>query len=176
MAVLDKAALLAALPDNTSGQISPADVRSIVDSMFGVFGTLEMVTASGDTQSGIGTSPVLLDMVGWTTGLSKDITVQDSGVNDFTVTVSGDYEIEFDLSFTGTAATVFTFEIYVNGSVVATIGAQHDNAGGAGFVSCSAKGRQTLAVDDTVEIRVNVDSGSKSVTITHGYFGVRRIG
>lgn len=110
------ATLLANLPDNTSGLISPQDVRDAVVSLAGGFGGME----GQGTRTSVGTTKVLIDW--WDTLLPDDVddaVIGNLGSDQIDVTVAGLYHVHFSGLFSGTASKFFEIQIFVNGVAVA---------------------------------------------------------
>ena len=86
----------------------------------------------------------------------------------------GTYRVEARVFFTGTAASVFTFAVFKNGSVVAKLvdaitavdAIQHK-----AFIS----GLIQLSPDDVIDLRVAGSVGTEVVTILNAYLSIERI-
>lgn len=152
--------LLALYADNVTGDISPQDGRDFIVSALGVYGGISVVGGAA-AQAGIGTVPVQL--VGFDTNDPSAGTIPDQANDDIEVDVDGVYLGVFQISFSGSNNTKFTFEYYVDG--VASGFAQARRLGSGGdiggasmfFLANGTKGQK-------VTIRVNADSAGKNLT------------
>lgn len=171
--IRSRAALLALLADNTTGDISPQDMRDVLVSIHGVYGEIR-VEAGAAAQGSISTTPAKI--TGWnTTGLAAGTTPDHATDNDISVLSDGIYRVTFSLSISApTASTKFSFEVYKNGSATGIVAELTTNAtpdefivAGGGLISCSA--------NDNIELYVYADAGSKSITPTEGQLVVHRI-
>lgn len=168
-----KTALLALYADNTSGDISPQDLRDGIVTMLGAYGDMRVEGGSA-AQSGIGTS--FTKMTGWNTnGKDGGVTPDQATGKDLTIGVDGDYLILFSISFTGTASTKFTFEVHKGGvaqgpTCEITLNATPDGVhlSCAGVITCSAT--------DTIEIYVKADGAAKSITPTEATLVAKIVG
>ena len=170
MTIQTKAALTALLADNTSGDISPQDLRDFLDSVMGVYGSI--VIEDGSTaQAVVAATPEIVTE--WTAnGVSNGVT-PDETTNKITIDNAGVYQIELHISFQGINNATQEFHLHVNGNDVgphATRKTGNNDAGGTGFST-----QQTLAVDDELTIHIDSDT-TGSFTIIEIQFSVRRIG
>lgn len=171
--VKSKTDLDTAYADQTSGAIGADDGRDVIASVFGEYGEISIQAAS-TAQTGISTTPA--KVTGWNTnGQSDGMTPDHATDNDISVSVAGLVLVMFSISFTGTASTKFSFEVYKNtaaqGQVAEiTLNATPDGACVSGFALVS------VAAGDNLELYVYADGASKSITPTEGQFVARRIG
>jgi hypothetical protein len=169
----DLAALQALLADNTSGDISPQDVRDFLVTVFGCYGEMQ-VTDGSTAQSSLSSTPA--KMTGFDTdGVSNGITPDSTTDNDLNVPLAGKYRIYFHHSFTPDASEDYTFEVYKNGAVTAIKCYIEANAT-PDDVHVSMEGILTLAASDLLTIYVSTTGGAASMTPTQAQFGAHLIG
>jgi hypothetical protein len=144
------------------------------DTVYGIMSTQGGVTSQDD----IGTTPEIL--VAWNTdGISNGTTV--SSANDYiTADVAGVYEVVGSLSFSGTANSTVTMEIYIyddSGTSWSASGfALERKLGSGGDVGrASVSGLVTLDTSDRVAIYVATDGATDDVTTTESVLHIKRI-
>lgn len=171
--IRSKTELLALLADNTTGDISPQDMRDILVSLMGVYGEMLIVNSS-TAQTGITTTPEL--MTGWTkNGVSNGVTL-DYLNNQITVLYNGVYSISLGVSFSGTLNTEFLLHLRVDGveqdeGLHRVIGTGGD-VGSAGFTAL-----KTLTAGQILTIYVaSDDAGGSSFTPVDAQLRVVRVG
>lgn len=135
-----RTALQSVLADNTSGDISPQDLRDLLVSVFGGYGGL-YCTAGASAQACTSTPAKLTSWNG--TFTSTDLTCSSS-TDDITATVDSVVRASVSIAFTSGTATAVTFQIYKNGSAVT----------GAKSVSTVADTSETMAahIDAVVSV------------------------
>ena len=168
-----KSSILTLFADNTSGDISPQDLRDFVVTAMGAYGSMS-VSDGSTAQSSIGTS--FVKVTGFDTDDTASGVVVDSTTdNDLTVPVTGIYEAGLNLSFTGTASAKFIFAIAKNGTETAfqssvTLNATPDSA------NVSIVCRISCSASDLLTVSVKADAASKEITPVDGQFWCRLIG
>lgn len=164
-------ALQSLLANNTTGDISPQDLRDFLVSAFGGYGSI-YVTGGSTAQTVSGTPA---KMTGFAANGPSSSSVTPDHTNDqITVTIAGDYAIDLSLgSFTGSNGSTITLDIYVNGSPsgIPTISRTFGSPATAG--SACTKGILTLAANDI--ITVYVSSTSTSYTPQEASLSVNRL-
>lgn len=109
----DLAALLALLADNTSGNISPQDLRDCLVSCLGEYGVLYKTSA---TNQSVSATPSKLTAFS-TAGVSGGNVTVSAGSNRITVGNSGKYRVTIACQFTNASvADRFSIVLYKNGS------------------------------------------------------------
>lgn len=162
----DLTSLQALLADNTSGAISPQDLRDFLVSALGGYGSISVVNGV-TAQTTIGTSDVKVNQF-TTNGASDGSNVVPDHTNDqLTVGVAGDYLIEATISAEGTAGVRFDFRVYVNGAAVAIQASAKFDAAGA-MLNVKLSGIVAISAAQTVDVRVQVDSGSNRTLLVKG--------
>ena len=156
--VRTRAAILALLPDNTSGDISPQDHRDAIVSMFGVYGVIYV--ADGSTaQAGINATPVLFTAFA-SNGVSSGIT-PDHTADSLTIVTDGDYLILFENSYSGGGNDTIQFHTRVDGAEK-PYGTHHKMSAGGDTVSSMFFGILSLSAAEVVTIYVESDNGGGS--------------
>lgn len=162
--------LQALLADNTAGDISPQDLRDMLVSIMGVYGSI--VITAGVTGQTIA-SGVAEQMTEWTTdGISSGCTPAFAS-DQITIDNSGDYEIGFQCGFQGITNCTFEFTLYKNG-VTAAVGTQRKTSN-ADVGSCSFVCQITLAATDVLSIWVEGDQNGTFI-VAESQLAVKRIG
>lgn len=172
----DLAALQALLADNTSGDISPQDVRDMLVTVLGVYGEM-LITDGATAQSSLSGTPA--KMTGWDTdGVNNGVTPDSTTDNDLTITVTGKYLIWCNFSFTPDASEDYFFEIYVDGVAITTNTLQCEVEANAtpDKCQCTIIGIANLTATDLVTVYVSTTGGAAAMTPTQGAFGARLIG
>jgi len=170
-----KAALVALLADNTSGDISPQDVRDFLVSVMGVFGSIYVKDGS-TAQGSLGTTQT--KMTGFAADGPSDGTTPAHGSDQITIDNDGTYEISFDNSFSGTANAEFKFHLRVDG-VEAASGACSRKIGAGGDVgNCGFRTQLALTATDVVTVYIETDNAldGDSMTPEFAHLTVKRIG
>lgn len=169
-----QAAILALFANNTSGDISPQDLRDFVVSVMGGYGDLR--SNAGGVVSSIGTSPVKVTAFD-ANGESDAVGVVPDHTNDQIVLgVSGAFEISVMLSTSAaTDLEVFTFEVFVNGS---PSGLEHSVASSGGDLkeTVQIQGMLSLAAADVIDLRVNALAAGRSITVSRASMMMKRVG
>lgn len=167
-------ALQTLLADNTTGDISPQDLRDFLVSCMGGFGHL-YVTGGTTAQASLSGTPAKLTCFD-SDGVNDDVTVANA--NDrITIATAGEYMVGFNLSFEDDTATpphTYYFPIYKNGSTT-VIEAAHTCDDQNKLYNVSAAGILTLAAADYLEIYVYSDGVGDSVTVAEGSFWANRV-
>lgn len=172
--IRDLAALLTLLADNTTGNISPQDVRDMLVSLHSVRGEFFIADNEAGSPQTIGTS---FQKVSQLTSKGQESGVIVDNVTDFDIQVgtTGVYLCLVSLSFSGTANTTFQISTFKNNvqqmvsKITRKIGSGGDvgDSAGVGMISCAA--------DDLLDVRVIADGTGKSFLVEDGQFNVLRI-
>lgn len=172
--IRDLSAILALLADNTTGNISPQDVRDmVVSQVLPVYGEMR-VEANSTPQTSISTTPAKLTSFN-TDGLSNGCTVDSTTDNDIEVLTAGVVYAEFLCSFSGTASQTFFFEIYKNGAATG-IRFERTMSGTPVTGAAACAGRITCAANDLFTVYVYSAAGSgHSVTVREAQLNVTRV-
>jgi hypothetical protein len=151
------AALQALFADNTTGDISPQDLRDFLVSSQGGYGSI--FVTGGSTAQVVSGTPV--KMSGFATNGISSGTTPDNANDQITISVAGDYDIALLAgSFIGSNGSTPTLDIYINGSpsglptLTRTLGTPA-NPG-----SAATGGQLTLATNDIVTVFVSSTSTS----------------
>lgn len=164
--------LLVLLADNTSGNISPQDVRDALVSRFGVYG--QVYTSGGSTGVSVGTSPVTVE---WDSDGLDDGLTADSANDRLSVGSGSDgvFLVLAQFSFTGTASTTFTLKLSVNGTQDDALACKVKLDASGSPISASFAGLVSLVSGDAVTVEVVADGASKTFTLAEGQLSLRRI-
>lgn len=158
------AAILALLADNTTGDISPQDLR---DSIISVFANYALIgVAGGATGQTTNATPGTFDKVtGFTTdGLAAGAVAANAVSDKLTVSVDGVYLIMWQAAFSGTANAVMEGRIY-GGGAAATLGRWANTLDAAGAKnSVSTFAIMSLTAADDIEAYVTSDGASDTFT------------
>jgi hypothetical protein len=163
------------LADNTTGDISPQDLRDFLVSAIGVYGSLTCFDGS-TAQTSLGTTPALLTC--FTTDGSANGTTPANASDSITVNVAGNYDCYFQCSFSGTNSANVQFRLR-NNAVEQSYGCTRKlgTGGDVGSASFIAPGI-TLAASDVLTIYVETDDagGGDQITVVDAQFCVRMVG
>ena len=110
---------------------------------------------------------------------SSDITPDSTTDKDITVTNGGDYEVSFDLSFSGTGNATYHVQVWKNGTTPLPQLTFERKIGTGGDVGTGAicPTTITLAATDTLELRINSTSAADANFTAHwGHLNVNRVG
>ena len=165
------AEITALLADNTSGDISPQDMRDAILSCLSGYGHIS--TLGGVTNQGsLTTTPVKL--TGFTAdGPSSADVTPAHGSDQITVTVAGKYKVSVQLSFSGTASKTFLLRTYVDG-VITTLGCQRKLGTGGDVGSCSFDGFLTLTANQVVTVYISSSDGGTDLLLVDGQLSIER--
>jgi hypothetical protein len=169
--VRTKAALLALLADNTTGDITPQVLRDVLVTVMGCYGGVHI--ESGSTAQVL-VSTVAEKMTEWAhNGISSEVT-PDYINNEITIDEAGDYQVDFTTSFTGINNAVFDFILYVDG-VTTGHGCSTTSPAAAVIQGASFSNQLTIAAGEALSIWVT-SSLSGSMTVKFSDLNLKRIG
>ena len=155
-----KTALLSLLADNTAGDISTQDVRDMLVSVFGVYGSIYLKDGS-TAQTSIGTTPA--KMTGFAADGVSAGTTPDHTNDQITVGTDGVYAIFFQNSFSGTVSADFTFFIRIGGAE-SIYGVRRKLGTGGDVGSVSMLGLLSLSASDVITVYVEAVSDGREMT------------
>lgn len=159
------------LADNTTGAISPQDLRDMLLSVLSGYGHIS-VLGGVTNQGSITSTPAKI------TGFAADGPASNMtpahGSDQITVGVSGKYLLNAQMSFSGTASKTFVIRAYVDG-VITTIGCQRKLGTGGDVGSCSFTGILTLAATEVVTLYVSSSDGGTDFLIVDGQLALSRV-
>ncbi len=162
--VRTRAYVLATLfPDNTTGDISPQDLRDFVVSIMGVYGSIVIENGSTSQAFASGVPEVMTEWTG--NGLSAG-TTPDEANNKITILHDGVYEVKFHCSFQGNNPIVNEFELRVDG--VATGLKCQRKTTSADIGSCSFVGHVSLTANEELSIWFEGDGASNFTAVEAG--------
>jgi hypothetical protein len=170
----------ALLPDNTTQQISPADVRNVLKHMLSTL-RLSVTTMRRDTNLVLPLSPTLQTIKPWSVNPYSDppesVANLTTGQITKQVTSLGNAKamdrITFYIGVAGTAGVELTFILYRNGAATDIIG--RVSTDGAGNVRNAALSGVLEHTDDSVyEVKVS-STNTANYTFTNGTFRVEDV-
>ena len=170
--VRTRASILALFADNTTGDISPQDLRDFVLSTMGV--AAQIYQSAGSAGMSVGTS--FLQIAFGYNGPDENA-IADQANDRIQIGASGDgvYLVLGSFSFDGSASTKFTIQASKNGTENASICCEADVNATPDLVSASFTGLMTLAAGDYVTAEVKADGAAKTFTLREGSLTVVRI-
>jgi hypothetical protein len=164
--------LTALFANNITGDISPADLRDFLDSVLGVYGSINI---TGGSTGQVLASGVPELMTEWThDGVANGVTPA-FGTDNITVDNAGVYEVSFACSFEGVTGAIFQFYLRKNGSLASPSIGVHRKTGNTDVGACGFTGHLTLAAADILTIWVESDGNGTPVWIESNC-AVKRIG
>lgn len=161
--------ILALFGNNTTEDISPQDLRDFVVTAMGGYGGL-YATASGALTINIAAAKPNI----WTGTFPSSGTTPSAADDAIVVAVAGDYVVDVDLAFLGTAAGTFTFQVYKEGAAVTGMVATRTLASATDVTNVSIGGIITCAADDELTVYVSCLVDASSITVKSGQFRVVR--
>lgn len=169
--VRTQAQILTILGDNTTGQISPQDLRDAIVSQ-SVYGSIG-ATDSADTQA---TSATPAAVAGFDTNGPSNGTTPDNTTDDITIGANsgGDYEVHFHASFTGTTNETYTLHLIDDGAEVGGGCSASRKTSNADVGSVSFNCQASIAGGSVMEVFVE-SGGAATFDIDHAQFSLKRI-
>jgi hypothetical protein len=159
------------LPDNTTGQISPQDIRDFLVSALGGHGAIYAASAAG--AQGTTTTPAKLTFADTDETAPKQ-TTPDHTDDSITIDVAGKWEVSACVSFSGSSSATFVVEARLD--AIATGHKFIRKLGTGGDVgSASLCGQITVTAGQKVTLYVNNLAGSKSITVEAGSLCAKRL-
>ena len=171
-----RATLLASLfQDAQVAGISPQDMRDLIVSQRGVYGSMSVDSPAGAANTSIQTTFVLLDF--WdTVGPGAGVAVEVDSNYDMDVNSGGDgiFRLHFTMCFTGTTSTDYTGRFFKNG-VETDFGFRLETGATAGIASVSAHGFISLVAGDLITFKVKADGATKALTAHTAVMSIERV-
>ena len=170
--------LLGLLADNTTGDISPQDLRDVIVSQMDHGAIFLSLAAAPVTLSGVGTTPTKVTVANVAVDASAVVTggiAADAANDNLTIGVAGTYHVGFAASFSlASANKTVTMTPFINGAtgLVAADRFVSNNDVGA----MSLNGIIPYAAGAEVDVRVNVDSGTSDISFEAFTWWIKRIG
>ncbi len=167
-----RAALLTLLANNSTGAISEQDLRDMLVSIMGDYGSVFCEEAS-TAQSSLSATPAKLtcfDEDGPANGITPA-----HGSDQLTIGTTSVYEVGFNGTFTGSASATFDFHFYVDGVKANKGGVEHEFTAAVEKASIAVTAILSLTAAEVLTVYVNADASSKSVTFTQAQLYARRI-
>lgn len=175
------AAIEAILADNTTGDISPVDLRDAMGSSLGGYCGLDLTPSGAPVAlNGVSTTPILINVYDEIQAQSIDTNLNGASGSlasgSITFGSDGIYQVNFFAAFTSSQNNVVTlFSSFING--VTGLPAIRVNVGtGADVGSVAAGGIFVRSSGDIFDSRVSIDSGSTNLTFESLSLSVFRVG
>lgn len=167
--------LLTMFADNNTRDISEQDLRDMVISVLGGFGSI--IVRDGSTAQATTSTPAKL--VNWLSdGLNSDITSAFAD-GEITIATDGIHLVMADICFSGSANDMFYLATYIDsGSGYVSSGAHRlvSSPSSAGdIVSSSMHGYKNLTAGTKICLYVWSTTGGTSFTIKEGIFSVKKV-
>lgn len=176
--VRTQSSLISIFATTGAGGITAQSSRDLIVSVMGCYAEI-YITGNSTAQTGIGTSYTTLDWGNGGGDGAEDNTNADYANDRLEVGANGDgdYLILFGASVDGSASTVFTFVISVNGTpetgaiceIEFTAAAEIEHVS----INHIAAG---LSDGDLITVEVKADGASKQLTVREAQFVARRLG
>jgi hypothetical protein len=169
--IRDRAAVIALLADNTSGDISPQDLRDFLVSTWGLYGALSFYNKSA-TQS-LNTTPATI--VAFDTTGGSDGTSVSTGSHNITVSSGGVWQVETHMTLSGfNSGTLYTFHIAKNGTRIPGASASLKTTS-SDYKAFSISLTVSLVNTDIITVQGESDAGGGQTIIpVHGQLLVKR--
>ena len=172
MTIRTNAALQTLFADNTTGAISPQDLRDFLDSIMGVYGGV-LITSGVTGQVLVAATPEQLTE--WTADGESNGATPAFASNQITIDNAGVYAVFFQISFEGITGSTFDFSVYKNGSPLSPVIDCERKTANTDVGSASMTAHLTLAAADVLTIEVE-SSGNGTMVALDAHFLVNRIG
>jgi hypothetical protein len=167
-------AILALLADNSSGAISPQDLRDAVVSIFANYGDVRTTTDVNYTSQTTGAGWLKLAFA--SDGLDNGCVTADAANDRVTVTVDGVYLVRF-VGWVTAASTYNDFRLEVNAGGTAAgagLGARAYAATGKSCVVLETT--LSLTASDYVEVWTSANAFNTANTLHSGFLYVQKVG
>lgn len=170
--IRDRAAIIALLADNTSGDISPQDLRDFTVSTWGVYGGLSFYNKSA-TQS---LNTTAATIVAYDTTGGADGTTVSTGSHNITVLSAGVWTVEAHMTLTAfNSGTLYSFHIAKNGTRISGATASLKTTDTTSYQNISIALTVSLVNTDIITVQGESDSGGGQTVIpVHGQLLVKR--
>lgn len=168
-----RSAIVALLPDNTSGDISPQDLRDFLVSVWSVYGALSVYN-NASSQS-FNTTPS--KVTAWAIETSGAGVTVSASTDDITINTDGVFKVQAGLTLVSlNATTQYTFHIALNGVRVSGASASVEVQSANDVINLSIVHPVTCVSTDIISIYAESDdAGGQNATIQHGQVYVERI-
>lgn len=164
--------LLDLLADNTAGNISPQDLRDVLVSLLGGYGSIYVEDGAVAQTVNIAAAK----LTGFAANGESSSIVPDHGDDELNVPVAGTYWVEGHFSFSGTAAGTFQLRLRKQGVEVAGIGCRAKLNATGDAVSVSFAGLVACAAADILTVYAEADADASSLTLIDGALVAKRVG
>ena len=169
------AALLLLAPDQTTGDVSPQDLRDMLVSLLGGFGNI--FTNDGVTAQSITGGAAAVKMTGFVGNGPASGCTADKANNKLVANLTGKYMVVFQCSFSGSANITFQFHVRNGGAEITSLGCERKLGAGGDIGSCSIVGIGDFTAAQDIEVYVECDGvGAQSITPKQLSLAIKYIG
>ena len=170
--IRDRVAVLALLADNTSGDISPQDLRDLAVSTWGLYGAISFYGKSA-TQS-LNTTPATI--VAYDTTGGNDGCSVSTGSHNITISSDGVWMVEAHMTLTAfNSGTLYSFHIAKNGTRIPGASAAIKTADTTDYKVVSMALTASFVNTDIITVQGESDAGGGQTVIpVHGQLIVKR--
>lgn len=172
MAIKTHAELTSDLADNSVGAITPGDIRNLLDSVFGVYGSLLI---SGNSTGQAVVADTAEQLTEWTNNGISSGTTPAFASNQITIDNAGDYEVSFFVSFEGLTASEFKYSLRKNGSELSPVLSCERKTANNDVGDAAFSGQITLAATDVLSVWIE-STVTGSPVVRDAQLVVKRIG
>lgn len=162
--------LLTAFADNTTGDITPQDMRDFIVSVMGEYGFLR--ASAGEHYTTVGTS--LAELKVFDVAGVYDHTTLDTTNGRITVGTTGTYVIEVSGYWSGSSGHAFVVGAYKNGSAN-DLGIKTIVRSSSDLRPCAFAGIAELTAGDYVSLFAITDAAGQTLAVKYPMLSVRRI-
>lgn len=166
-------ALQSLLADNSTGDISPQDLRDFLVSALGGYASMHCAAGSIAQTADITAAALTC----WNGNGSASSGVTPDHANDrVTVSVAGDYLVTFAASLRATAGRTVKLQLRQNGVAVAGASAEF-NAQATTDIACLTATRVvTCAASDVLTVYISASADGTNVTVSEASLSIKRVG
>ncbi len=173
----DTSAILTALADNATGDISAEDLRDALVSLNGGYGAMIMTNAM-TANLAIDTNPTVLDVFDFVTARSADINTNgvdvELGTSRIRVNATGTYRVDAFTSYMADTDCEIIFQPFVSGVAGNIEGRLTAKAGEPRTDTANAI--LPLVAGSFVDVRIRTSVGACNLTYYGASFSVQRVG
>ena len=163
------------LADNTTNDISPQDIRDMVESIVKCYGGL-YVDDGSTAQGSIGTS--YTQLINWAADMDADGLTPDFANNQIDVDTNSDglYLIMFTASLGAlSSSAVFTLALAKNDTEITGAKAEISTVDATGRHAVTIVALVSLVATDDISVRIKASAGPSTVTIEQAQLVMKRL-
>lgn len=167
-----KTALMTLLADNSSGNISPQDLRDVVESG-SVYASI-YVTGGSTATTGINGTPA--KVTSFTTAGPANNAVADIGNDEIDLPAyAATYLVTMSMSFSGTANATFNVQVYEDTTAIPQCKFQRKMGSGGDVGSAAVSCLFTASGGEALSVYVSSDGTNDSGTLVEASLNVNRV-